>query len=74
LNLFRHFSNPALIATIAICALLEIFLLAFVIWLAENWGRGFLYYLIGGGPATLFVAPKIYDLMKKRRLEDDWLR
>ena len=57
---------PALLATTLVVGLIDGGLLFFCIGLADTTGQGVLFFLVGGGPPTLFYAGCLYAWFKKR--------
>lgn len=53
-------NKNALIATLLTCLVVDGGLLMFCIWIADGFGMGLFYFLLGGGPPTILVAQPLY--------------
>ena len=65
----QSFNKLALIATVLICFTIDGAVFAFCVLMAEGLGKGALYFLAGGGPATVIVGPEMYSWFKKTVFE-----
>jgi hypothetical protein len=56
----RPYHRPALFATVAVCALVDLGLLIFAAWLGDSVTTGVFVFFMAGGPLTFFIAAPIY--------------
>ncbi len=60
----RPFDPRALFATIFACIVADGVLLGVCVWLLDKFTEGLFYFLLGGGPITVFVAEPWYSWFK----------
>jgi hypothetical protein len=56
----RPLDRPALLATVVVCAAVDIGLLILAAWLGESLTTGIFVFFMAGGPLTFLIAAPTY--------------